>query len=65
MRANYGIEMVSSDLISRAKLFDISAANQNQGGKNVFSARTLGPQKGVFYRRQFVIWPSVLIIIKD
>jgi len=27
------------DLIGRAKLFDISAANQNQGGKYIFSPR--------------------------
>ena len=44
-------------LIAQAKLFDISAANQNQGGKCIFSWHFLfGPQKGTFYRGQFVIW---------
>ena len=25
----------------------------------------LGPQKGAFYRGQFVIWPRVLIMVSD
>ena len=57
------------DLIGRAKLFDISAASQHQGssGRQMYlhpAHFPFGPQKGAFYRGQFVIWPRVLIIIK-
>ena len=37
IRTNSGMEWYPVDLIGRAKLFDISATNQNQGGKCLFS----------------------------
>jgi len=55
------------DIIGRAKpLLDIPAANQNQGGKCIFSLgiSPFGPQNDTFYRGQFVIWPRVLIIME-
>ena len=47
-------------------MFDIFAANQNQGGKFMHFQPAhfpFGTQKWVFYRGQFVIWLGVLIIM--
>ena len=53
------------DLIGRAKLFDISAAGENQGGKCIFMHPghfPFGLQTCAFYGGHFVIWLRVLVI---
>ena len=54
------------DLVGRVKLFDISAAKQNQGARQMHFQPThfpFGTQRRVLYRGQFVIWLGVLIIM--
>ena len=67
LASTLALKWCPQDLIGRAKLFDISAANQYQGGKCIFSPHIsrLAPQNGSFYRGQFVIWPGVLIVMVE
>ena len=55
IRAIFGIEMLSSGIpfqvpIGQAKFFDISAANQNQGGKSICSPRIWSARTRVLRR---------------
>ena len=54
------------DLIGWTRHHTTIAANQNEGGKCIWSPHVyhiIGPRKGTIWRGQFVIWPRVLIII--
>ena len=69
--ASFGIENgILRDpqfLIGQAKLFDISAANQNQGGKCISSPRItrLAHKKVCFTESSLSFGPRVLIIIEN
>lgn len=56
------LKRYTQDLIGQAKLFDISAANQNHGSKCIFSPG-FSHLARKFCRGQFVIWMHMLIII--